>query len=687
MRAIWSARLSPCCAAVAALLMCGCGGQDNELKDAGLAGAGGADAGGPGSACSLHCAPEESLDADACACTSDGVRMRLSSLKDGFYAQPWPLATRLRDDGTLDLDDFPTASNASFVNDNLDTIASHTHGFSTNGAIFTSFDGALDADSLPTVEGSLEQDASAYLVEVEPDSATRGERTPLACSYRDGKSDYNPPHFLACMPFAGFPLRPDTTYALVLTDGLLDAKGVPVRASQRLRDVLRGRDDGDDALAADLIDAYAPLADYLLGEGDDLERVVGATVFRTQDPTKQLRALADDVHAQPAPTYTNLALYTGTLPSESGNYVALDGTYDTPIYQQGETPYALSGGDIRFSADGTPVRASTLSLRFALTVPDGPMPSDGYPVVLYHHGTGGDAYSFIDDGTAYHFADAGVAAIGIDAPVHGTRKPDGVDPQLLFFNINNVLALRDNVRQGAVDLLVLERFVQAFHVSAADSPTGQAIAFDPNRIFAMGHSQGGLTVPLMLPFSERVKGAMLSGAGASITASILYKTTPLNIPALARGILGLGPSDTLDAYHPVLSLVQAFSDVADSSNYVPYLYRWPGGRGLDVWATQGLLDTEAPPPVTDALVTAMALDPVDPQPRPVQGLGLRHAQTRSAPVRGNVKGVDGQRYTAVYTQYPDDDHFLIMEDPVAEEQLTHWFQTLAADGQAELIVP
>ena len=636
--------------------------------------------------CAMRCEPQESLDIDACACTSDGVRMRLSALEEGFYAQPWPLATRLRDDGTLDLEGFPAAPSASFVNNNLETFASQTHGFSTNGAIFASFDGALDPASLPTVEDSLAEDTSVYLVEVEKGSDTRGARTPLVCSHRNDQSDYNPPNFLACMPFSGFPLRPDTTYALVFTDGLRDATGEPVRASQRLSDVLQGHDDGD-TLTANLIEAYAPLVKFLNDEGADLEHVVGGTVFRTQDPTKELRALAEAVRGEPAPEYTSLALYGGALPSESGNYVALDGTYDTPIYQQGDTPYMVSGGDIRFKNDGTPMRASTLSLRFALTLPDGPMPSGGYPVVLYHHGTGGDCHSFIDDGTAYHLAEAGVAAIGIDAPVHGTRKPDGVDPQLLFFNINNVLALRDNVRQGAVDLLVLERFVQAFQVAANDSPTGDAIAFDADRIFAMGHSQGGLTLPLMLPLSKRIKGAMLSGAGGSITASILYKTTPVNIPVLARVFLALGANDPLDAFHPVLSLVQAFSDVADASNYVPFIYRWKGGRGLDVWATQGLLDTDVPPPVTDALVTALGLDPVQPQPHMVEGLSLRDAMSRKTPVSGNITGVDGERYTAVYTQYPNDDHFLIMEDPVAEAQLTHWFQTLATDGQAELITP
>ena len=664
-----------------------CGGDSHEIGD-GDAGSGHPhDAGADEPVtCDERCEPDEGIDLATCACSGDGVKMRLAPLSEGFYAQPWPLASRLHADGTLDLSGFPTPAAALFITSNLPTIERATHGFSTNGAIFIAFDGELDPDSFPTAEQSLRGDANAYLVEVEPDSDTLGERTPITCSYRARETAYNPPNLLACAPFPGFALRPATHYALVITDGVRGANGGHLRALQRLRDVLAGNGDAD-ALAAELGDAYAPLSAWLRAREQKgvLEHIVGATVFETQDPTRELRALAADVRAQPAPSSSDLVPYTGSLPAESGNYVALEGTYPTPIYQQGETPYELSGGDIHFAADGKPVRAAPLDLRYAVTLPMGSMPASGWPVVLYHHGTGGDAYTFIDDGTAYHLAAAGVAAIGIDAPVHGTRKPDGADPQLLFFNISNVLALRDNIRQGAVDLLALERFAAAFGLSAAESPTGSAIRFDADSMFAMGHSQGGLTVPLMLPFAEHVRAAMLSGAGASITASILYKHQPLDISGIARTFLALEADEPLDEFHPVLALVQAFSDVSDSSNYAPYVYRWEGGRALDVWATQGLEDTFAPPPVTNALVTAYGLQPMNPLLEPLDGLTLRDIVSARAPVHANIEAVDGQKYTGVYSQYAGDDHFLIMTDPNAEAQLTHWFQTLARGGHGELI--
>jgi predicted esterase len=661
----------------------GDGGSASKAHRASDAGAG--DAAMAAASCARRCAPDESHGPD-CRCTQDGARMRLGDLADDFYAQPWPLVTRLSTDGSLDLTGYPTAAGATFVRNNLALLAKNTHGFGTNGALFASFDGALDPHSLPAAaQDSLAKDSAVVLLDIDGSSPDRGERTPIVCDYKNGASDYHPAHFLACLPVPGFPLRPDTLYALYFTDALHAADRTKVAASQRWQDVLEAR-DGDAATNA-LIDAYAPLADQLRSDGVDPKRVVGGSVFRTQDPVAQMKAIAAHVQTLDAPGLEQIAEYGGTLPADA-NFAALQGSYRAPIYQQGQTPYATAGGEIRFTSAGNPVVAGQLSLRFGLTIPkDEPMPEAGWPLVLYSHGTGGSAFSFIDDGSAARIAAAGVATLAIDAPVHGPRNPGGSDPSLLFFNVNNLLALRDNVRQGAADLLVLERFARAMDLTSTASPTGHAIRFDPERIFAMGHSQGALTTPLMAAVSERVKGAMLSGAGASITMTLLYKTQPIDIPQLTRQYLALPSGEHLDAFHPVLALVQAFTEVADSSNYVPYFYRWQGGHGLDVWVTQGLLDKEVPPPATDALITAIGVNPLQPLQHEVEGLGLRQLAALPAPLRANVMAVDGERYTAAYSQYPDDGHFAIFDNQAAQLQLTHWFDTLAHQGRAELIAP
>ena len=86
-------------------------------------------------------------------------------------------------------------------------------------------------------------------------------------------------------------------------------------------------------------------------------------------------------------------------------------------------------------------------MRFALTVPAGPVPATGWPIAIYSHGTGGDYASFIDDGTALGLAREGIAVISTDQVLHGPRNPGG-NPELDFFNFGNPYAARDNALQG-----------------------------------------------------------------------------------------------------------------------------------------------------------------------------------------------------------------------------------------------
>jgi len=602
---------------------------------------------------------------------------------------PWPLDSRLAG-GHLDLAGLAVPDSATLIRNSLPILAEHSAGFSTLGAIYLPFDGPLDPDSLPaSAMASLEPEASLFLVNVDPGSPDYAQRTPIECRFMAEAATYTPANLLACVPFPGFPLRGNAVHALIATDALRAADGGPVSATRTFR-ALRDADPGDDPTLEALVQVYAPLGDFAAAEDLALEEVVAATVFTTQEPTTGLRAIAAHTETLPLPELLagTLAPYAFAPEPPSAGYDALQARLHASVYQQGETPFRSAGGEIRFDADGQPVVAGQLEMQLGLSVPnDRPMPANGWPVVLYHHGTGGDAFSFIDDGTARTLAAAGLAMLGADAPVHGLRRPAGEDPTFLFFNIQNFLAMRENIRQGAADLLLLKRFAAALVVDAADSPTGAEVRFDPANIYFMGHSQGGLTGPLLLAVSDGVRGAMLSGAGGSIIPSILYKQTPVSLRDLAETLLGLPAGEALDAFHPLLAIVQAFTDPVDSANYAPLLYRWGAGRNVDVWLTQGLLDTDVPPPITDALVTALGASPIAPLHQPVPGLELRGIAPISAPATANLQGADGLQHSALYSQYPDGNHFVVQDDPGAQAQLGHWFSSLVEAGHGELLAP
>src|SRR5262249_15065769 len=151
------------------------------------------------------------------------------------------------------------------------------------------------------------------------------------------------------------------------------------------------------------------------------------------------------------------------------------------------------------------------------------MPGDGWPIVIYAHGTGGDYRSFIDDGTAGRLAAEGLAAISIDQVLNGQRDPTGHDPNLTVYNFVNPIAGRDNFRQGAADDFQLLRLAVRLNVGGNH--------FDASKIYFFGHSQGGGTGPPFLAAEPRITGAVLSGAAGLIYIAFLLKTEPDDIPA------------------------------------------------------------------------------------------------------------------------------------------------------------
>ena len=218
-------------------------------------------------------------------------------------------------------------------------------------------------------------------------------------------------------------------------------------------------------------------------------------MFTVQDAPGHVGRLATSVAAQPAPVLSNLTLCgpgvtspcaDGTPARDCGiNDVVFDeihGKLTIPIYQQGTAPYETpaQGGGIMETA-GVPAVVRTEEVCFALTVPKrSDMPAAGWPLVVYHHGTGGSMRSFISEGLASSMAanTSPAVVLGFDAVEHGARKGASTKKSDdLVFNPLNPRAARDNFLQGAVDVLQALR-VAGTSIPAASSPTGAAIAFD-----------------------------------------------------------------------------------------------------------------------------------------------------------------------------------------------------------------
>ncbi len=591
---------------------------------------------------------------------------------DEFYALPFPNDLRRYPDGKLDLSLFPT--NSLIVDSYRAAIETHLDGFGLNSAMYARFDGALDAATLPDVAGSTEDGASVYLVDVDPDSSTRGQRVPIVVKFRVEGTETLSGNHLVARPYPGFPLAETTTYALVITNRVRAEGGGSVARPASVGHAL-GITSGGTAYAR-AVEVYAPLAAWLdEAGGDDRDDVVSAAVFTTQRATHVATALRKAVFALPAPSPTSV-----TRVDVNPTYTTFTGNYTAPNFQAGDVPYRNApAGEIAIGADGAAIVRRMESLRFAITLPPGAVPANGWPLSIYSHGTGGSYTSFINDGTAARLAAEGIAVLSMDQVLHGPRNPGG-GPEVDFFNFGNVFAARDNALQGAADAWSQLRLAHAMTL-VDDARTHR---FDATKMSFFGHSQGGITGPGFVAYEPSLSGAVLSGTAGVLYLSFLYKTEPFDIPQIVQTFIRDQP---VDEDNPSLALVQIWIERSDPVNYAPLMARTPpaGNPARHVFQTEGFTDTYSPNPGIEAFATALGADVVQgPDTKAFPGMALRGMAIKPAPITNNRNGktvVLGQ-----YDQQPGSDgHFVVFNIPAASTQATKFLGTLARAGQATVV--
>jgi hypothetical protein len=328
-------------------------------------------------------------------------------------------------------------------------------------------------------------------------------------------------------------------------------------------------------------------------------------------------------------------------------FYEIHGKLSVPIFQQGTPPYETTaqGGGILETA-GVPQLARTETVCFALAIPKGVAPpASGWPLVVYHHDTGGSMRSIVTDGIAAALAGGTPAAavLGFDAVEHGARRgASTTSPERLIFNLINPRAARDNYLQGAADVVQALR-VAGVTVSAAGSPTGAAIAFNPVAVAFFGRTQGSTSGELALPFTDAAVAAVLSGAGAFMTSSLLDRRSPVDLSAG----LTFAAGEPLDAAHPVMTLLQSFFDRVDPLNTNPLTLSKPptGHVSKHVFMTWGVGDTYTPSSTMQPNAVTLHIPAI----RPL--VEMADLLLVSRPVSLDVTAGDGKMRTGVLAQY------------------------------------
>jgi hypothetical protein len=632
--------------------------------------------------------------------TISDIQLRFDpQLESGFYSLPMPNdARRLEDDAGgrphPNYWDFPNPTDSEQLTEYLSFLSTEVEGFGLNSGTFFSFTGPIAALEWDSDNAAVSQrcEGPVRIVDVDPDSPDRGRCIPAQIHWvgPDSLDPYLAPNTFVVAPWWGFPLRPATAYAIVLV-ALEDEEGGVLQAPDPLLRLLESQSG-----PADLSAAYAPLAEFLADQPqwlnqDSLAWISAATVFTTGHPTEQLASLAEAVRSHPTlPSWNNdegLTQLTAGDDAFTADYPIHSGSYQAINFQTGDIPYATEGGGFVFE-DGVPAPQWDERIPFALSEPNAgfEQPEAGWPVLLHAHGTGGDRYSHLSGGQtppAKLAAARGFVSIGIPQPIHGERWPDGngLTISLYSFNYFNPASGISMFRQGAVDTISLLRFVQENLTEGG--PIAQAhpdLRIDPDNIYFLGHSQGGITGAMILPFAGDIGAWVLSGAGGGVSMTVMQREDPLVIRDAMLSALDAPDTTELFAHHPVIGLIQTIVEPSDPLNYAPLWIDQSEGSPTSVLLTEGLHDAQTPADTTEALAVAGRLAIALPyHERDIDGLMLRGLDNINTPYSGTSSHPSGAPVTAGLAQF-DGNHFAIFNDSSASLLYANFLWSQLRDG-------
>ncbi|NUP10451.1 MAG: hypothetical protein HOW73_30745 [Polyangiaceae bacterium] len=629
-------------------------------------------------AVSSACGDDETTCADACP-EPTTIEMDFSG-EHGFFGSPFPSDARRDAEGRPDIRGFPNPQSNVLVERVLDVIRNDADGFGVSSGIFFRADAPLDPSSLPTLEVSVEEGASVALVGVDPDALDYLVRYPVTVEFTADAGPYGSQNLLSMVPLQGVPLRPSSRYAAVVTRKVRDERGAALEPSASMQSILNGEPPA--GMSTDVLDAHVAALEAVGGAGIAKEDVVALAVFTTGDPTSAMSRAVETAKASSVPSPNE----EFTLTDEFPTFCVYAATIDMPVYQGGEPPYLEVGGGWVFDENGEVVVQRRETARFVVTIPKTTMPEAGYPMVVFSRTGGGGDRPLVDRGVraepggeavepgtgpAIELTRAGFAGASVDGPHGGLRNVSGSDEQFLVFNFQNPLALRDNVRQSALELALMPEILSTIDIDVSTCPgavaPGSTARFDTETMAIMGHSMGAAIAPLALVHEPRYRAAILSGAGGSFLANMIHKQKPLAVKPLAELILGLTNTGfQLSESTPFLSLLQWAGEPADNPIYGRHVIREPlTGGPRHVLMMQGIVDHYIMPPIANATSLSFgldlagdALDETSAELAELYPLGallpFSGGKRIELPATENASSEDGALVTAVVTQTMED---------------------------------
>ena len=596
-----------------------------------------------------------------------------------FFEFPYPSNLRLGPGGGPIGAGFPNPKNKAVLRTVKATIDEHP-GFPQLPVAYFKFSAPmpeLDENAVIAAEAT----SPVWLVDVDAKSPSRGQLIPTAATILPwdlylAESDEVPTRVLAVSAWPGFILEGNHTYAFVVRRSLKDAAGKELGAPRALVSLLEGKNPGGQR-GAEALENYAPLASTLR---DVLKvpatEIAAATVFTTGDVPAALADLGDRVLEKYDLTIDGLTLDA----EESGRndrVCILQGTIAFPQFQKGTPPYDTDGLFVT-GPDALPVEQRSERAPVVISIPKRTMPTDGYPLTLYFHGSGGVSRALIDrgpwrpmdpttckandrgdwdkvdgcfetgKGPAWVVAPEGIAMAGTALNVNPERLPGAGD--YAYANIQNLAAVRDTFRQGVLEQRLFLDALGKLRIPANTLAGCSGVAlpngasdyhFRGGQVSVQGQSMGGLYTNMFGATEPRVGAVVPTGAGGYWSYMFMRTTVFGN----TRGLIAtlLDANGKLSYMHPAMQAVETAIESADPIVFTPRLARSPLPKHpvRSIYAPAGKLDSYFPMAVFDAMAIGYGVPQAGNEIWPEMQRGLKLVALdgyRSFPLQENQIG-------------------------------------------------
>ncbi|MEE2904474.1 MAG: hypothetical protein VYC39_19240 [Myxococcota bacterium] len=587
----------------------------------------------------------------------------------------------------------------------FDAIQEDLDGYGVSQPVFFRYTDPIDRGTA----SSTAAEPTVIMVNIDADSPNYKKRIPTRISYSTQKGQFICANALGVAPVDGFALDPGTLYAVILTKGITSKWGSTPILDLDFISMLEDSEP-EDSVLADAHAVFEPLRQFLKEDQLDQEQVAVATVYRTGNPGKLAPKIREAVRRADSPQIvewtvcgsgdtiscnaTNDPFVNPRDCSGSTKFVEIHAKIRHPILQKGSRPYRLPPeGTIELDNTGNPIIQGYEELCVSLTIPnDRPKPANGWPVVIYGHGTGGNFTTVARTGTiSDRLSRNGIAAIGFDGMMHGPRQSttstspsNWKDPGLIFFNALNPRASQANVMQGGADIFNLVRFAETANMSSGNIPgLRENVSFNSDQIMYYGHSQGTVIAPPAIAHEPNLKAVVLTGAGAEIGLTVVHKRKPNDLTGTIKGVLG---DQSISRLHPMIGVLSWYFGDTDAVAFGQYFAknREKLGRPVNYLHVFGVDDFFTPDVTQKALIRAGGYPIFGDVLSPIDGYKSDLTATQ-----GNVE-VNGIKATVGALQYVNptpnsDGHFTGTQNPAAVNAVQRFLKSAIEETNGAII--